>query len=293
MNIRVIVVGLTLLWPLLIQAEEQIPLWPNGAPGFEDRKDTAEIKETFYIRNVHNPSLTVFLPPAEKATGAVIVVCPGGGHRFLTIDAEGRNPAQFFSNLGVAAFVLKYRLGRDDKSPFPVYDIEKHAREDAHRALRLIRSRAAEWKIDPQRIGIMGFSAGGEVVSLAAFGPAEGNAEAADPIDRLSGHPNFLVYVYPGPVGIPDVIPAGAPPAFLCVAADDRGASRSIDRLYQKYREAGAPVEAHIFAKGGHAFGLGTRSKLESVKHWPDRLTDWLSDGGFLNATKTENKTEK
>jgi acetyl esterase/lipase len=269
-------------------AQEQIPLWSAGAPGFEDRKDTPEIQETFYLRNIHNPSLTVFLPPAEKATGAAVVVCPGGAHRFLTIDAEGRNPAQFFSNVGVAAFVLKYRLGSDDKSPFPVYDIEKHAREDAHRALRLIRSRAKEWKIDPNRVGILGFSAGGEVVSLAAFGSAEGIPEAADPIDRLSGRPDFLVYVYPGPLGIPDTIPRDAPPAFLCVAADDRSASRSIDRLYQKYREAGAPVEAHIFAKGGHAFGMGARSKVEAVKHWPDELVHWMTDGGLLTPTKTQ-----
>ena len=282
MSARVMAIWLLAVCPLVSSAQEQIPLWPSGAPGFEDRKDAPEIRETFYIRNVHNPSLTVFLPPAEKANGAAVIVCPGGAHRFLTIDAEGNNPAKFFAERGVAAFVLKYRLGRDDKSPFPVYDIEKHAREDAHRALRLIRSRASEWKIDPNRVGIMGFSAGGEVVSLAAFGPEERNADAADPIDRLNGRPNFLVYVYSGPVGIPETIPRDAPTAFLCVAADDRGAARSIDRLYQKYREAGAPVEAHIFAKGGHAFGLGTRSKVSAVQHWPDRLIDWMTDSGLL-----------
>jgi acetyl esterase/lipase len=288
MSIRAIVFYLTMLCPFVSLAQEQIPLWPNGAPGFEDRKDTAEIRETFYIRNIHNPSLTVFLPAAEKANGAAVVVCPGGAHRFLTIDAEGNNPAKFFADHGVAAFVLKYRLGRDDKSPFAVYEIERHAREDAHRALRLIRSRANEWKIDTQRVGILGFSAGGEVVSLAAFGPTDTNAGAADSIDRLSDRPNFLVYVYPGPLGIPDMIPRDAPPAFLCVAADDKGASRSIDNLYQKYRQGGAPVEAHIFAKGGHAFGLGTRSKVEAVKHWPERLVDWMSDSGLLTAAKTE-----
>lgn len=288
MNARVLSIWLLAISPLLSQAQEQIPLWPTGAPGFEDRKDTPEIRETFYIRNIHNPSLTIFLPPTDKANGAAVIVCPGGAHRFLTIDAEGNNPAKFFADHGIAAFVLKYRLGRDDKSPFPVYDIEKHAREDAHRAIRIIRSRASEWRIDPKRVGIMGFSAGGEVVSLAAFGAAEGKAEASDPIDRLSGRPDFLVYVYPGPLGIPESIPRDAQPAFLCVAADDKGASRSIDRLYQKYREGGAPVEAHIFAKGGHAFGLGTRSKVEAVKHWPDRLIDWMGDSGLLAATKAE-----
>lgn len=291
MSVRVLVLllSLTVLSPCAARAQEQIPLWPKGAPDFEDRKDIPEIKETFYIRNIHNPSLTVFLPASEKATGASVVICPGGAHRFLTIDAEGNGPAQFLSDLGVAALVLKYRLGRDDKSPFPVYDIEKHAREDAHRAIRLIRSRAEEWKVDPARVGILGFSAGGEVVSLAAFGSSAGNPEAADPIDRISGRPDFLVYVYPGPVGIPDMIPRDAPPAFLCVAADDRGASRSIDRLYQKYRESGASVEAHIFSKGGHAFGFGTRSKFASIKRWPDRLVEWMSDGGLLAREKTNN----
>lgn len=285
---RLAVVALLAFVPAWAQGQEQIPLWPQGAPGFEDRKDTAEIKETFYIRNVHNPSLTIFLPPTDKATGAAVVICPGGAHRFLTIDAEGNGPARFLSERGVAAFVLKYRLGRDDKSPYPVYDIEKHAREDAHRAIRLIRSRAEAWKIDPQRVGILGFSAGGEVVSLAAFGALAPTPEAPDPIDRLSGSPDFLVYVYPGPVGIPEMVPRDAPPAFLCVAADDRGASRSIDRLYQKYRESGASVEAHIFAKGGHAFGFGTRSKLDSIKRWPDRLMEWMADGGLLTLAKAE-----
>src|SRR6266436_2785036 len=101
MNIKMTILSLALLFPLMAQAQEQIPLWASGAPGFEDRKDTPEIQESFYFRNVHNPSLTVFVPPTEKATGAAIVICPGGAHRFLTIDAEGRNPAQFFSDRGI------------------------------------------------------------------------------------------------------------------------------------------------------------------------------------------------
>jgi acetyl esterase/lipase len=130
------------------------------------------------------------------------------------VDHEGKQIAEWLNSLGVTAYMLKYRIAPRYKHPAPL--------QDAQRAIRTVRARAAEWKVDPQRIGIMGFSAGGEVVSLAAFGPAEGSAEATDPIDRLSGRPNFLVYVYPGPVGIPDVMPRDAPPAFLCVAADDR-----------------------------------------------------------------------
>ena len=285
-----VALGILLLSPLA-HAQEQIPLWPKGAPGFEDRKDTAEIREGGQVRNVHNPSLTAFLPAADKATGAAVVVCPGGAHRFHSIDLEGTVPAKFLADHGVAAFVLKYRLGRDNKSPFPVYDIEKHATEDAHRAIRLIRSRAEEWKLDKERIGIMGFSAGGEVVSLAAFKPSAGDAAATDPVDKLSGRPNFLMYVYPGPVGIPEAIPADAPPAFLCVASDDRGAAGSIETLLLKYRAARAPVEAHIFSKGGHAFGIGSRSKVAAVQHWPDRLLEWLADSQLLTAAAAKPAT--
>ncbi|HWB14712.1 MAG TPA: alpha/beta hydrolase, partial [Pirellulales bacterium] len=138
---------------------EQIPLWPNGPPGFESRKDEPERAESYWVKNIHQPSLTVYLPAADKATGTAVVVCPGGGHRELVYKAEGCEPAEYLSRLGVAAFVLKYRLAREPDSP---YDLKQHPREDAQRALRLIRSRAAEWKIDPARVGMLGFSAGGE-----------------------------------------------------------------------------------------------------------------------------------
>src|SRR5262249_5332982 len=158
--------------------------------------------------------------------------------------------------LGVAAFALKYRLGREPGSP---YKPEIHAREDGIRAMRLVRSRAAEWGIDPKRVGIMGFSAGGEVASWVAYSPGEGDPNAADPIDRQTSRPDFQIMIYPGPLGIPDKLPKGVPPAFLLVANDDRGASRVVASLFQKYRDAGAPVEIHVFARGGHAFNMGDR----------------------------------
>ena len=122
------------------------------------------------MRNIHNPSITAFLPPTDKATGAAVIICPGGGHRLLVYDAEGAEAARHLNSLGVAAFALKYRLGREKGSP---YKPEIHAREDGLRAMRLVRSRAAEWGIDPKRVGIMGFSAGGEVVSWVAYSPAK------------------------------------------------------------------------------------------------------------------------
>jgi|SRR5579864_7722677 len=204
--------------------------------------------------------------PKEKATRAAVVFCPGGGHRELVFKAEGAEPARYLYSIGVAAFALKYRLGREQCSP---YSDEKHAREDGMRALRLVRSRAAGWNIDSSRIGMMEFSAGGEDVSMVAFSPSEGDPSAADPVDRCNSRADFLVMIYPRPLGIPDVIPANAPPVFLLVANDDRGAARTIAGLFQKFRDAGVPVEAHIFAWSGHAFNMGCRSKLESLKHWP------------------------
>ena len=138
----------------------QTPLWANGAPGFESRKDEPEVTKDYWIRNIHNPSITVYLPPRETATGTGVVIFTGGGHRLLVFKAEGDDPARFLNGLGIAAFVLKYRLGREDNSP---YKIEQHPREDAYRALRTVRSRAAEWGVNPQRIGVMGFSAGGHL----------------------------------------------------------------------------------------------------------------------------------
>jgi acetyl esterase/lipase len=269
----------------LARADEprEIPLWPGGAPGFEGRRNEAPLAKDYWVRNIHNPSITAFLPPKEKATGAAVVICPGGGHRLLVYNAEGVEPARYLNSIGVAAFALKYRLGREQGTP---YSIQQHAREDGQRAMRLVRSRAAEWNIDPHRVGIMGFSAGGEVVSMVAYAPGQGDPKATDPIDRQNSRPDFQIMIYPGPLGIPDVIPSDAPPAFLLVANDDRGAAKTIASLFQRYRDAGAPVEAHIYARGGHAFNMGNRSQLETLRNWPRRMTEWMTDNGILDPSK-------
>jgi len=261
---------------------QEIPLWPNGAPGFESRRNEPVVAKDYWIANNHNPTVTVYLPPKEKATGAAVVICPGGGHRLLVFNAEGDEPARFLASLGVVAFALKYRLGREEGSP---YSIDKHARADGQRAMRLVRSRAKEWNINPERIGLMGFSAGGEVVSMVAFGNTDGEAHAADAVDRISSRPNFLIMIYPGPLGIPDVVPPTAPPAFLLAADDDQCCSPPVIKLLQRYREARIPVEAHIYTQGSHGFNMGNRSKLFSIKGWPQRLADWLADNHFLDKT--------
>lgn len=262
-----------------------IHLWEKGAPGFEDRRNEPEQAKDWWVKNIHNPSITVYLPPKEKATGAAVVVCPGGGHRELVFNPEGRDAATYLNSIGVAVFVLKYRLAREENSP---YTIEKHVRQDAFRAMRLVRSRASEWGIDPHRIGMMGFSAGGEVVALVAYDSGNGEPNAADPIDRANAKPDFQILIYPGPLGVPDKVPSDAPPAFMLAANDDQCCSAPIVTLLQKYREAGVPIEVHLYAQGNHAFNMGDRSKLNSIKTWPQRLGDWLSDNGYL-AKKNSN----
>ncbi|MGD0465012.1 MAG: alpha/beta hydrolase [Tepidisphaeraceae bacterium] len=273
------------------QSEPQVVhLWDRGAPGFESRRDEPEVAKDYWVRNIHNPSIAVFLPPKEKANGAAVLIIPGGGHRELVFNAEGRDPALFLNNLGATAFVLKYRLAREANSP---YKIEIHARQDAYRAMRLIRFRAKDWTIDPNRLGILAFSAGGEILDLIAYAPGNGEASAPDPIDRLNGRPDFQMLIYPGPLGIPDVVPPDAPPAFMLVASDDTAQADVVLSLLQKYRKAGRPVEAHFFARGGHAFNMGDRSKLASIRSWPQRMADWLADSNILKSPEEETRNQK
>ncbi|WP_448698314.1 alpha/beta hydrolase [Mucilaginibacter sp. AW1-3] len=255
-----------------------IPLWKNGAPGFESRRAEPE-KGDKYVSNVHNPSITVYLPPKEKNTGMAVLICPGGGHRMLVINSEGREPAQYFNQLGIAAIVLKYRLARDTLSP---YNINVHARQDAIRAMRLVRSNAAQWNIDPNRVGMMGFSAGGEVVDMAVYIQGKGDESSEDPIEKMSAMPNFVILVYPGPLGVPNKVASNAPPIFLVAANEDVCCSPPIIALLNAYREAGVSVEAHIYAKGGHAFNMGYHTPYRSLKAWPQRLTDWITDNNYF-----------
>ncbi len=257
-----------------------LPLWPKGAPGFESRRNEPEQAKDYWVKNIHNPSITVFLPPKEKATGAAIVICPGGGHRLLVYNSEGVAPAQYLNSIGVAAIVLKYRLGREEGSP---YSLDKHPRQDAYRAMRLVRSHAQEWGIDPNRLGMLGFSAGGEVVATVAYADGQGDAKAPDPVDRLNGKPNFQLLIYPGPLNIPETVDATAPPAFLLAANNDECCSEPIVKLLRAYRQAHVPIEVHLYTQGSHGFNMGQRSKLASIGSWPQRMADWLADNNILD----------
>jgi acetyl esterase/lipase len=255
-------------------------LWPNGAPGSEARKNEPEQAKDWWVKNIHNPSIDVFLPAKDKATGAAIVVFAGGGHNQIVYGAEGTDPAKFLANLGVVAISVKYRLFRE---PGSTYTFENATVPDSYRAMRYVRAHAAEWGIDPKRIGALGFSAGGENVSGIAFGSGEGDPKSSDPIERVNGKPNFIMEVYPGGLGIPDVVPADAPPAFFLVSNDD-GHTNEVMDLANKYRKAKASMEVHIFSQGGHGFNMGQRSKFLSVSTWPLRMVDWLIDNGWMKS---------
>jgi endo-1,4-beta-xylanase len=267
-----------------------IALWPNGAPGSEARKGEAEKVDwrdepenniTFPVTfNIHNPTITPYLPSKDKATGAAVIIAPGGGHMFLTMDREGYDCGRWFADHGVAAFVLKYRLARDKAGNSP-YKVDPDALADATRAIRLIRSRASEWGVNPARIGILGFSAGGEVAMLAETKFDKGNDSAADAVEHFSSRPDFAGLVYPG--GRLDAFnPTDqTPPTFLLCAFNDNGPANNIPQIYTKLRAAKVLTEMHIFNSGGHGFGV--RERPIPITSWTARFQDWLGDIGMLS----------
>jgi acetyl esterase/lipase len=256
-----------------------IPLYPNGAPGSEARRGEAEVAQDYWVRNIHNPSLTMFAANPRHANGAAIVIIPGGAHRELVWTTEALNFARTLNRMGITVFALKYRLAREQGSP---YTIEGTAAGDARRAVRLVRAHAAEYGVDPHRIGAMGFSAGGELVTLIADNPDPGLGRAGDAVDRESARPDFQILLFPGPLGLPARAVMGAPPAFLAAGSLDECCGTPTVQLYEQLRAAGVPAELHMFAYAGHAFNLD-ESNLLSIIHWPDRLADWLADGGWLD----------
>jgi acetyl esterase/lipase len=253
-----------------------IPLWENGAPGFEDRKNIPEQAKDWWVKNVHNPSITIF--KAAEPNGAAVLIFPGGGHRQLVFDEEGTKAAKLLNQLGITAAVVKYRLFREPNSPYTI----EHPTQDAIRALRLIRSQAKELKIDPTRIGVMGFSAGGEVVNAVAYNTPPANDKSKDRVENFSAKVNFHIQIYPGPLGVPEKVNSNAPPVFLLASNKDACCSESIFKLLKAYRAAGASVEAHFYDAGDHGFNMGNRSKFKSIQNWPKRLTDWLVDKNFF-----------
>ncbi|HWW72773.1 MAG TPA: alpha/beta hydrolase, partial [Duganella sp.] len=256
-------------------AQQTHLLWPDGAPGSEKRHGEAETVQNTYVSNIHDPSLTVVKADARHANGAAVVIVPGGGHRMLVWMNEGMVAAKSLNRVGVTAFVLKYRLARDQGS---TYSIENDAAADLRRAVRWVRAHAAEFGVDPSRLGVMGFSAGGELVSLVADNPAPPAMAKQDAVDKQSARPDFQVLVYPGPLGVPAKAVQNAPPAFIVAGSSDKCCGPPSVALYQQLVAAGVSAELHMYADTDHAFNMGQRSERLSDVHWPDRLADWLAD---------------
>ena len=260
---------LALLTPLTHAADlpAAISLWPEGAAGSEGRKE--EKVEGSNVSNVHNPTITPFLPK-QNATGVAVVIAPGGGHSVLCLGHEGYSLAEWFQEHGIAAFVLKYRLAREKGS---TYTIQDHAMADARRALRMVRSRAAEWGLKEDRIGIMGFSAGGELAAFAAMKSDNGKPDATDPIERASSRPDFQALIYPGTSDL-FTVEKGMPPVFIACGYSDRpDIAKGMASLYLKYKEADVKAELHIYANVGHGFGFRPETTT-AAGAWPLRFRE-------------------
>jgi acetyl esterase/lipase len=270
-----------------------ILLWPNGAPGSEGKTTPEHVsisaKGETSISNVNFPSITPYLPQKGKANGLAIIIAPGGGDKELKMDYEGSNFAEWLAEKGITAFVLKYRLAKATNS---TYTVDEHALKDMQRAIRLVRSRAAEWGIDTARIGARGFSAGGELAGLAAKRFDNGNKNSADIIERQSSRPNLQVLVYPG--GFDRFEPQkGSPPIFIvCGNGDSPERAKGMAQVYIKYREANIPAELHIYTKAIHGFGV-RKTTAGAVIGWIDRLYDWLNDMDFLTPANNKTSTAK
>lgn len=255
--------------------QKEILLWPDGAPGSEGK--TGNEKVRIYegeqiLSNIHHPSITAFLPAKEKTTGTAVIVIPGGGHREIWITHEGYNIAKWLNEKGIAAFVLKYRLARDTNS---TYTVDKEELADIQRAIRLVRSRSKEWNVDTARLGVMGFSAGGEVAALSAMRFDNGNSNATDVIEKESSRPAFQALIYPGNSKRFEVV-NNTPPVFLLAGYNDEIAKGIVD-VYLKYKNANVPAELHIYSNAGHGFGLREKN-TGAVTGWIDRFYEWLLD---------------
>lgn len=267
-------------------AADPVRLWTGDAPGSEGKTAPEKVVQNSsgerQVSSVHIPTITPFLPEKGKGNGAAVLVIPGGGHRLLCVDHEGDNIAKWLASKGIAAFVLRHRLAREEGS---TYTITEHALADTRRAMRLIRSRSAEWGVDPARLGAIGFSAGGELVALIATKPDDASATASDPLDRLSSRPAFQGLIYPGRSG--DIMPdKNSAPAFLaCGEKDRQDISEGLAEVYLRFKRADVSAELHVYSGVGHGFGY--RSSMKGpVAAWPDRFAEWLEAKGMLKAAK-------
>ena len=262
--------------------QQPIKLWPKGAPGFSGNLTPETVRLSpegeHILSNIQEPSILPYLPPACVATEAAVIVAPGGGHRELWMDHEGYAVAEWLSSHGVAAFVLKYRLAKEPNSS---YTVEETELGDMQRAIRTVRSRSKEWGIDPARIGVMGFSAGGELAALASTRYDEGSPSSDDPVERSSSKPNFQALLYPAIPHDPRLT-AETPRAFLACGGDDRpDIAQGLPELYLALTRLHVSAELHIYAGVGHGFGV-RKTNPAPVSGWTMLFLEWLNAQGML-----------
>ena len=246
-------------------------------------------KAVVRIGNVSSPTMTVYSPEPGKANGAAVIVMPGGGYSILAIDLEGTEVCEWFNSIGVTAVLLKYRVPKR-------VGLEKHAAplQDAQRAVGLVRSRAAAWGIDPKRIGVLGFSAGGHLAAVVSNQHGERTYPVVDDAEKVSCRPDFAVLIYPAYLTVKDkndaiapelpVSETNTPPTFIAQTEDDSVRVETGLFYYLALKNAKVPAEMHLYPRGGHGYGL--RRTENDVTSWPDRVNDWMKTSGFLEAKR-------
>ncbi|MFN3651571.1 MAG: alpha/beta hydrolase [Armatimonadota bacterium] len=281
------------------RAEEPqtLQVWPGRPPGetaeLEPERDLTKDSDNqvagrrlIRLGNVSTPTLTLYRPPKEKDTGASVVIAPGGAYHILALDLEGEEVAEWLNGLGVTGIVLKYRVPRRPGQPGdqpPIGPLQ-----DAQRAVSLVRSKAKEWNLDPNRIGMLGFSAGGHLAAAAGTSWDKRAYDAVDDVDKVSCRPDFLVLIYPayltnreGTALREDIrVSKETPRTFLAHAADDPVTVFSSIEFFRALKQAGVPADLHVYSTGGHGYGL--RKTEEPVTTWPARCEEWMRKAGLL-----------
>jgi acetyl esterase/lipase len=296
--VRVLLLSLVFALALVVPASSQttMPLWPSTPPGApnvaagQQEHDTTKPSDNMIagkrvarIGFVSKPTLAFYPAPSGKNTGATVVVFPGGGYQILAYDLEGTEVCDWLNGIGVNCALVKYRV--PNAGPFPKYTQDL---ADAQRAVRVVRQHASQWQLDPNRVGVLGFSAGGHLVAALGAHAADPIYPAIDDADKLSARPDFTLLIYPGylqsdddPLTVrPEVKPiALTPPSFLIQTEDDTAKVENAWVYYEALKQAKVPAEMHLFANGGHGYGL--RPTKLPVTHWPDLAATWLRTLGI------------